>query len=255
MIPANIMRLAIVLILYIGGICLMLAGHFWLGTLLHFIVVAPVLYGTLNPHSALFGPIQRRPSDQRLWLTLDDGPDPIDTPAVLDLLRDRGVKATFFVIGEKAQQRPELIKRIIAEGHQLGNHTQSHPQGSFWCLGPLRTSREIERCQNTLKEITGDGPKIFRAPVGHHNLFVHPILKRHNMRLVGWTARGLDGVSKDIDTITTRLQSSITSGSIILAHEGTGIAKDIVTSILDHAEENKWEFIDPMASSPRSESY
>ena len=159
MIPANIIRLATVLILYIGGIWLMLAGHFWLGTLLHLIVVAPVLYGTLNPHSALFGPIQRRPSDQRLWLTLDDGPDPIDTPVVLDLLRERGVKATFFAIGEKAQQHPELIKRIIAEGHQLGNHTQSHPQGSFWCLGPLRTSREIERCQNTCLLYTSPSPR------------------------------------------------------------------------------------------------
>ena len=247
MITANIMRLATMVILYTIGIWLMFTGYFGFGILLHFIVVAPTLYGTLNPHSRLFGPIQRQPSNNKLWLTLDDGPDPQDTPAVLELLRQHGVKATFFVIGQKAQQHPELIKQIVKEGHQLGNHTQSHPQGAFWCLGPLRTQREIHQCQKTVSNITGQAPNIFRAPVGHHNFFVHPVLRQEGMRLIGWTSRGLDGVSKDLELVTSRIKSTMTPNSIILAHEGTGIAQDVVTAILDHAQKQGWTFIDPLA--------
>lgn len=247
MIPANIARLAAILILYCTGIWLMLSGYFWAGMLVHVAVVGPILWGTLNPHSRLFGAIQRQLPNNQLWLTLDDGPDPQDTPAVLNLLREYGVKATFFVIGEKAKEHPELIQKIIAEGHQLGNHSHSHPQGSFWCLGPQRTQREIVRCQEAIADITGDAPAIFRAPVGHHNLFVHPVLRKQGMKLIGWTSRGLDGVSKDVDLITSRLKSTMAPGSIILAHEGNGIASEVVTAVLDHAKKEGWSFIDPLA--------
>ena len=251
MIAANIIRLILLLVLYALGIWLMLCGNFWTGMILHMAVVGPVLWGTLNPNSSLFGPLQRNVPNDKLWLTLDDGPDPVDTPAILTLLRERGVKATFFVIGEKANKHPDLIRQIVAEGHQLGNHTFSHPQASFWCLGPLRTQREIVRCQTSIEEITGNAPEIFRAPVGHHNLFVHPVLQRTGMQLIGWSSRGLDGATTDLDLVVSRLKQTMEPGGIVLAHEGTAIASEVITAILDHAEANGWEFIDPLKSDQR----
>ncbi|WP_435893122.1 polysaccharide deacetylase family protein [Oceaniferula spumae] len=240
------MRLALMVVLYLAGIGLMLSGHFWLGTGLHVLLVTPILWGTLNPNSSLFGALQRTVPSNKIWLTLDDGPDPVDTPAVLELLRERGVKATFFVIGEKADQHPDLIRQIVAEGHQLANHTHSHPQGTFWCLGPVRTFREISRCQSSIKTITGNAPTIFRAPVGHHNIFVHPVLRRFGMRLVGWTSRGLDGVSTDLEDIVERLHKTMAPGTIVLAHESTPVAREVVEAILDRASDKGWKFIDPL---------
>lgn len=239
---ARLIALALLLALAVG---VMLAGHFWTGALLHAAVVAPVLWGTLNPNSALFGPLQRTTPNKKLWLTLDDGPDPVDTPAILALLRKHGVKATFFVIGENAARHPDLVRRIAAEGHQLGNHTQSHPQASFWCLGPLRTQREILRCQKTIENITGEAPGVFRAPVGHHNMFVHPVLRSLGARLIGWSSRGLDGTDEDLGAVVARLKKTMAPGAIVLAHEGTAIAAEVVAAILDHAEARGWQFTDP----------
>jgi len=245
MIAENMVRMIGLISLYVLGIWLTISGHFWPGMILHVILVAPLLWGTLNPNSRLFGPLLRTVSNDQIWLTLDDGPDPVDTPAILDLLAARGVKATFFVIGEKADRYPELIRRIVAEGHQLGNHTFSHPQGTFWCLGPMRTFKEISRCQKSIEAITGSAPEIFRAPVGHHNFFVHPVLRRFSMRLIGWNSRGLDGVEKDSAVVVKRLQETMKPGSIVLAHESTPIALEVMTGILDHAEANGWEFTSP----------
>ncbi|NCQ65054.1 MAG: polysaccharide deacetylase family protein, partial [Alphaproteobacteria bacterium] len=88
------------------------------------------------------------------------------------------------------EQHPELIREIVRRGHQIGNHTWSHPQASFWCHGPIRTYREIARCQSAIKAITGAAPTVFRAPVGHSNLFVHPVLEKFGLRLAGWSSRG-----------------------------------------------------------------
>ncbi|MBK1831411.1 polysaccharide deacetylase family protein [Verrucomicrobiaceae bacterium R5-34] len=249
MIAGNLVRLAVLIALYAWGIWLISTGAVWQGLLLHLCLVGPLLWGTLNPNSRLFGPLQRTVSDDRIWLTLDDGPDPVDTPAILELLENHGVKATFFVIGEKADRYPELIRRIVAEGHQLGNHTYSHPQGKFWSLGPWRTLREIRRCQESLRSITGEAPEIFRAPVGHHNVFVHPVLRAFGMRLVGWTSRGLDGVEKDASIVIRRLHQTMAPGSIVLAHESTPIAAEVVAAILEHAEAKGWEFTSPAAPS------
>ena len=172
--------------------------------MMHALILGFLLAGTLNPSSRLFGPLQTS-CGKGIWLTLDDGPDPTDTPAILDLLDQYGAKATFFVIGEKAAQHPELIREIHRRGHQLGNHSWSHPRWSFWRLGPVATCREIVKCQRVIGKITGEIPRIFRAPVGHSNFFVHPVLKREGLRLIGWSSRGFDGAGYPLAEVTRRI--------------------------------------------------
>lgn len=246
MIVENWLRLLFVLGLYVGSVLLMVSGMWFLGLALHTLVVGAVLWGTLNPSSGLFGSIQTKTDSAKLWLTLDDGPDPETTPEILKILGEKKVQATFFLIGEKAERYPELVRDIVTAGHQIANHTQSHPQASFWCKGPARTQREIETCQSVLEKITGTAPNFFRAPVGHHNLFVHPVLKQNQMRLIGWSCRGFDAVERPLSEVMELITKQMQPNSIILAHEATAIASNVVAGIIDHAEGQGWSFINPL---------
>ncbi len=243
MIAGLVLRSVLIPAIYIGTLLLAYSGQFLIGISLHSLLVAWLLSGTLNPSSRLFGPIRTR-CGTGIWLTLDDGPDSTSTPAILDLLDHHGAKATFFVIGEKAETHPDLIREIHNRGHQLANHTYSHPQATFWCHGPVRTYREIARCQNVLEKITGQPVRFFRAPVGHHNVFVHPVLRHFGMELIGWDSRGFDAAPRATRaSVIGKLRASTTDGSIVLAHEATPFAAGIVSEILKMTNENGWETV------------
>jgi len=244
MIAALAFRTVAIFALFFGGIALALCGHLAIGTATHGVLVGFLLAGTLNPSSRLFGPVITG-CEKGIWLTLDDGPDPVDTPAILDLLDSYQARATFFVIGKKAERHPDLIREIHRRGHQIGNHSWSHPHAFFWCLGPLRTYREIVKCQETILGIIGVAPTVFRAPVGHYNVFVHPILKHLGLKLVGWSSRGYDGVSASLENVTVRIRMSARDGGIILAHEATPIASRVVEDILRLAQEKGWLCVIP----------
>ncbi len=244
MISALAIRSVVILVFFAGGIYLAVSGHFAIGLALHTALVGFLLSGTLNPSSRLFGPVITH-CEKDVWLTLDDGPDPVDTPAILDLLDRHNAKATFFVIGKKAEKYPDLIREIHRSGHQIGNHSWSHPHAFFWSLGPIRTYREISRCQETIAAIVGEAPKVFRAPVGHYNVFVHPVLKHFGMQLIAWSSRGFDGVDASLPDVMKKIRKSANDGGIILAHEATPIAKEVVTEILQLANDNGWKFVIP----------
>ena len=251
MIAALTFRVFVILCLLVGGIAFYLTGQVWLAIALHAILVSYLLAGTLNPSSRLFGPVITN-CENDIWITLDDGPDPIDTLAILDLLDSHHAKATFFVIGKKAEQYPELIREIHRRGHGIGNHSWSHPRAFFWCLGPIRTYREIAKCQKAVSNIIGVAPRYFRSPVGHYNVFVHPSLKHLGLQLVGWSSRGYDGINASLKFVTSRIRKSATKGGIILAHESTPIAKEVVADILRMAAEKNWRCVTPDGS---QESY
>lgn len=244
---AQALRVLLISAMYGGGITAFTHGHTVAGISMHLILVGFLLAGTLNPSSRLFGPVRTRIGNG-VWLTLDDGPDPLDTPAILDLLDRHGAKATFFVIGKKAEKHPELIREIARRGHQIGNHSYSHPRATFWCLSPRATCREIVKCQRAVESIIGQAPTVFRAPVGHSNFFVHPVLKSEGLELVGWSSRGFDGVAAPLADVLRRIRETAGEGGIILAHEATPIACEVVAGILAMGEENGWDFVIPDVS-------
>jgi peptidoglycan/xylan/chitin deacetylase (PgdA/CDA1 family) len=84
-------------------------------------------------------------SGKSVWLTIDDGPDPEDTPRILELLERYEAKATFFMIGTRAEKYPELVRRVVAAGHTIGTHSYSHPMAGFWWAGPQRVADELDR--------------------------------------------------------------------------------------------------------------
>ncbi len=195
----------------------------------------PFWWGVLWPRSSVYGPIlERLPlagNDRRVWLTIDDGPS-ADTRALLDLLDAHGAKATFFLVGERAAQRPDDVREIARRGHGIGNHSASHPQAWFWALGPARMAREIAATQDTLHALTGVRPHWFRAVVGMANPFVSAPLKAHGLARVAWNARGFDGVGAPPQRTVARIECDLAPGAIVLLHEGGAAVRSVDTLAL-----------------------
>jgi len=178
----------------------------------------------LSPRSSLLGPnVTRLPpaaaARGEFALTLDDGPDPAVTPAVLDLLAEHRVRATFFCIAERARAHPALVREIVAAGHSVQNHSQVH-RHNFSLLGPTAIEREITAAQDTLADITGVRPFCFRAPAGFRNPMLDPVLHRLGLNLVSWTRRGFDTREADPQRVLARLAKGLAAGDILLLHDG-----------------------------------
>jgi len=162
-----------------------------------------------------FAAVARR----EIALTIDDGPDPVVTPLVLDLLDRYAVQATFFIIGEKALRYPDLCRNIVRRGHAVENHSQHH-RHYFSLLGPRGMAREVQAAQDTLSAITGQRPLFFRAPAGLRNPFLAPVLTRLGLRLASWSTRGFDTRISDPARVQRQLLSGLQAGAILLLHDG-----------------------------------
>ena len=152
-------------------------------------------------------------------LTIDDGPDPIVTPQVLEILERYSVRATFFCIGDKAARAPDLCREIVRRGHAVENHSQHH-RHHFALLGPTAMMREVQAAQDTLGAITGRQPLFFRAPAGLRNPFLDPVLTRLGLRLASWSVRGFDTRRGDALRVGNRLLRGLRAGAIVLLHDG-----------------------------------
>lgn len=152
-------------------------------------------------------------------LTIDDGPDPVVTPQVLEILDRHAARATFFCIGEKAARHPDLCREIVRRGHVLENHSQHH-RHTFAFLGYAGLMRELQAGQETLGAIAGQRPLFFRAPAGLRNPFLDPVLHRLDLRLASWSVRGFDTCSGDAGRVTSRLLRGLQAGAILLLHDG-----------------------------------
>ena len=152
-------------------------------------------------------------------LTIDDGPDPIVTPQVLDMLDRYATQATFFCIGEKAARHPDLCREIVRRGHAVENHSQHH-RHHFSLMSRSGITRELQTAQDTLTTITGQRPLFFRAPAGLRNLFLDPVLARLGLQLASWSARSFDTRSGDAKRVKNKLLHDLRAGAILLLHDG-----------------------------------
>lgn len=151
-------------------------------------------------------------------LTFDDGPDPVSTPRLLDILRKEGVPATFFAVGERVERHPDIVRRAIVEGHLVENHTWGHP--SMFCfLMPWRLRDEIDRCGSVISRACGRPPRYFRSPVGLRHPFLRPYLERRQLEYISWRVRTRDTLEKKPAVLVERVLRKATSGDIILFHD------------------------------------
>jgi len=189
----------------IAGIGLLFGLWFW--------------WACATPSSTFFRPVLIRGPQQgkRIALTFDDGPSPPYTEQILDILREHHVTATFFVCGSNVEKHPDLLHRIVAEGHEVGNHTYSHPFVFF--KSRRRIAEEIDRTQAIIEKVAGIHPNIFRPPYGSRWFGLIPTLLERNMRLVLWSAAGYDW-KKDVQGITKSALRQLKPGAVLLLHDG-----------------------------------
>jgi peptidoglycan-N-acetylglucosamine deacetylase len=157
-----------------------------------------------------------------IWLTIDDGPDADDTRRILDLLDRHRARATFFLIGERAESLPGVVTEIIQRGHQVGHHTQTHPAGSFWRATPARVRAELDDGLRVFAR-SGVRPRWFRAPVGIKSPFLADALSQRGLDCIGWNVRSLDSISRDPSRVAERVARAVRPGSIVLMHEGPSL--------------------------------
>lgn len=186
----------------------------------HAVITATGLW----PRSTALGAnLLRLPPDavarREVAITIDDGPDPEVTPAVLDQLDAAGARATFFCIAERARAHPELLREILRRGHSVQNHTDVH-RHNFSLLGPGGFTREIEAAQASFTALTGVAPTLFRAPAGLRNPFLAPVLHRLGLTLTSWTRRAYDTRVDDPARVLATLTRGLAAGDILLLHDG-----------------------------------
>lgn len=153
----------------------------------------------------------------KIALTFDDGPHPRYTPKILDILEEYGVKATFFVVGVNAEYYPDTMEKIIEKGHEIGNHTYSHPHVS--CLNSETLEREVEKCESAIYGLTDYKTKLFRPPEGMIDADVRTVLRSLDYKVILWDIDTQDWANTPPDKISDYVVKNVTSGDIILMHD------------------------------------
>jgi peptidoglycan/xylan/chitin deacetylase (PgdA/CDA1 family) len=185
---------------------------------------AAIYYATYAVRSQLLGETAWRGdiNSNAVALTFDDGPSD-DTPAILDLLGEKNLKATFFMIGRSVERHPRVARRVAEEGHEIGNHSYSHPVYLF--RSAAETARQLERAQEVIEAATGVRPRFARPPCGVRTRAYFRAARRLGLLTVQWDAAGFDWKRIAATEIAVRVLKETRAGSIILLHDGDSEGK------------------------------
>lgn len=178
-------------------------------------------------------------SDQKLVaLTFDDGPHPVYTERLLDGLKERNVKATFFLIGKSADKYPDLVKRMAEEGHLIGNHTMDHVQLNHQTYD--QALEQIRQSNQVITRITGQTPRYIRPPFGEWS---KELEEEVDMTAVLWDVDPVDWKVKNTETVVKRILKNAGEGDIILLHDVYGTSVDAALEIVDQMRAEGYEFV------------
>jgi hypothetical protein len=179
--------------------------------------------------------VKEKPS---IAITFDDGPSGRYTGRLLDGLKERNVKASFFLIGENAEENPELVERIYKEGHLIGNHTYSHVQMTH--LSEEAAVREIERTDQVISAITGEHVAYMRPPFG---AWQRELEVRMEVLPVLWSVDPLDWTTENVDEIVSKVVTEVEEGDIILLHDCYASSVEAALRIVDILQKEGYEFV------------
>lgn len=183
-----------------------------------------LILSAVLPGNHFYGPVflEGQHDKKVVALTFDDGPYPPYTNQILDILKEYKVPATFFVVGQNAQKHPDLVRRIKQDGHQLGNHTYNH-------IDLLKADRnlierEVDSTNKVIGAITGQVPNVVRPPHGFRDPVVMEVMAERKLKVVEWSVMSRDWTNPGVDAIVSRTVTKVQNGSIILLHDGDGVA-------------------------------
>ncbi|MEW6189475.1 MAG: polysaccharide deacetylase family protein [Actinomycetota bacterium] len=170
------------------------------------------------------GIFRRDPYERLVSITFDDGPNPIYTPQILDILKGKGVKATFFVVGRQVEKYPDVARRIVEEGHDIGNHTYSHRE-----LVPSTRRivlNQVRKADRMIQKATGVKTRLFRPPRGMYSNAVRKILREEGYRIILWTVSTADWSGISSKAILRRIKLYLRRGGIILFHDSGALLRN-----------------------------
>ena len=191
-------------------------------TLLALSLAGAAAHGAFHRNSRVFGNVLGRlpTRERRVALTFDDGPNPDATPRILDTLAEYGARATFFVLGGHAERWPELVYRMEAEGHEVGNHGYFHRK--LHLKRPRYVKRDIKLGATAIERSGAASPRFFRPPHGFRSPWVSGIAASMGQRTVGWSLGVWDSDTPGVKAIVERTVQGVRPGSIVLLHDGDG---------------------------------
>jgi peptidoglycan/xylan/chitin deacetylase (PgdA/CDA1 family) len=228
----------------VGLLCYQYAYSLWWFVLCVLVFLGLTAWGTFDIRLGYFTAVRYKKSDAItpiIALTFDDGPTPY-TAEVLDLLKKYNAKATFFCIGKQVEAYPELAKRIIQEGHLIGNHTFNHStKTGFFSVRQLK--RELEMTNDCLADKIGQRPKLFRPPFGVTNPSVASVVKYMAMDTVGWSIRSLDTVMGDPARVYKRVTSRLRPGDIVLMHDTSALTVSVLNELLKFLQHHQFQLL------------
>ena len=207
-----------------------------------FVILTYLIIGIFDIRQNIYVKSINSVREGNICLTFDDGPDPIMTPEILEILARHHVKGTFFLIGENVLANPELVKQISDEGHSIGNHTYYH-KTIFPISSENKITEEIKKTNQLLEQITSKKIIFFRPPFGITNPNIKKTLKKLEMTSVGWNIRSLDTITKDAKKLSNRVINGINKGgSIILFHDRSEGTLAILENIIIYCHEKGLKF-------------
>lgn len=175
-------------------------------------------------------------------LTFDDGPNAIQTPKILDILKEHDAKACFFCIGSRIDGNEDVLKRIDHEGHFIGNHSYYH-SNSFPLQSVNKITNELVRCDEKITGVTGKKTQLFRPPFGVTNPMIAKAVKRQKLITIGWNIRSLDTLEKGHDVVLKRIRRKLKPGSILLLHDHVTESDVLLRQILDLLKEENYTVV------------
>lgn len=204
-----------------------------------------LFYASYNVGSGVYvKAVCRIPTDRKqVMLTFDDGVDEVQTPLVLDVLRRHHVKATFFLVGERAQAHPDIVRRLVAEGHTIGIHTWQH-RNTFPFGATATITADLQRTRNLLEQLAGQPVTRFRPPFGVTNPHIGRAVRRLGLTTVGWSIRSHDTNPKRTRAnIVQRIECRLHPGAIILLHDNRAESDVLLEKILLMLQKHNYEIM------------
>jgi peptidoglycan-N-acetylglucosamine deacetylase len=190
------------------------------------------------PVEHLVLPEEKKTEKKRIALTFDDGPHPIYTPQMLELLKEEQVPATFFLLGENVELYGDVVKEIAKEGHLIGNHTYHHVQVTSLSLE--EACKEIQETSDLIEELTGTGTEYVRPPFGTWN---EELEERLNLIPVMWSIDTKDWTTQNVDWIVRETVKHAEDHDIILMHDSYQSTVDAVKRVIEQLEAEGFEFV------------
>lgn len=167
--------------------------------------------------------------EKKVALTFDDGPDNNYNVKILDILKENNVPATFFLIGKRCEMYPDIVKRIVNEGHIIGNHTWSHPNAMKISNNKLK--QEIIKAEKVIEKIAGYKPCYFRSPYGSLNPEKVEYIESLGYKIISWNVDSLDWKGLSGAEVKTNILENVKKGSIILQHSAGGVGEDLTGTV------------------------